>query len=206
MKRLIYIFFAVLLLAGCRSSKPEAIISIDWQRLDSITALIKELRTENVQLEQEKTAIIDTLRRMKLPEEKSVNVIPANQRSFMTTTLAYSTAWVDSIGLLHHTIANKDSADMPYRKETKDKVKDNSSVTNSSVSTTTKVTDQKNKSEKETIPVKVYVERFGGKFFYTSGWVLWIGIVIGSVWFMQTRTQLKPITRIINFITKLFKK
>jgi len=205
MKRIILIACTTFLLTGCRSTKPTVRYT-ETSRYDSLFSLLSCLRMEYSRIESEKTAIIDTLRNMALPVEASANVLPAAQRSELATSLAFSTAWVDSTGLLHHTLANKEKANLPVRKETTERTKEMDKTTSSTATNTTKVTDRKKTAEKTEVPVYVPVERFGGKFFYISGWVLWLGVVVGTIWYMQKQTTLKPITRIINLITKLFKK
>ena len=202
MKRIILITCTTLLLAGCRSAKP-IVIHTETSRYDSLYSLLSDLRTNYSRMESEKTAIIDTLRNMALPVESSANVLPVSvQRSELETSLAKSAAWMDSLGLLHHTLKNKANAKLPSRTETTDRTKETDKATSSTATSTTKVTEGKNSTEKTEVPVYVPVERFGGKFFYLSGWVLWIGFILAAVWYMQTRTKIKPITRIINLITK----
>lgn len=205
MKRITLIACTTLLLLGCRSSKPTVSYT-ETARYDSLFSLLSELRTDYSRMETKTTTIIDTLRNVALPVETSTNVLPMSaQRSELATTLAFSSAWVDSMGQLHHTLANKGKALLPSRKETTERTSDTDKSTSSTATNTTKVTDRKKTAEKTEVPVYVPVERFGGKFFYFSGWVLWIGILVGGLWYMQTRTKLKPITRIKKLIIKIFK-
>lgn len=204
MKKIILITCTTLLLAGCRSSKPTVSYTGEF-RYDSLYSLLSELRTNYSRLESEKRAIIDTLRNMALPVESSANVLPISaQRSELGTSLAESAAWVDTTGLLHHTLMNKARANLPVRTETTERVKEATQATSSTVTGTTKVAERKRTTEKTEVRVLVPVERFGGKFFYVSGWVLWLLLLVGGLWYMQFRTKLKPITRIIKLITKLF--
>lgn len=206
MKQFIGLILTVLLLVSCRSSKPTVSYT-ETSQYDSIYSLLSDLRMNYSRMESEKTAIIDTLRNIALPVESSANVLPVSaQRSELSTSLAESAAWMDSLGLLHHTLKNKENAKLPSRTETTDRTKDTDKATSSTVTGNMKVTEGKHTAEKTEVPVYVPVERFGGKFFYLSGWVLWLGVVISSAWYMQTRTKVKPITWIINLITKLFKK
>lgn len=195
----------MLLLLSCKSSKPTVSYT-EMARYDSLYSLLSELRMNYSRTESKTTAIIDTLRNVVLPIETSTNVLPTSaKRSELTTSLAFSSAWVDSIGQLHHTLINKEKALLPSRKETTSESKDTDKATSSAVTNTTKVTGDKITKEKKTEPVYVPVERFGGKFFYFSGWVLWIGLVVCAIWYLQQKTKLKPITLILNIITKLFK-
>lgn len=206
MKKLILITGTMLLLLSCKSSKPTVSYT-ETARYDSLYSLLSELRTNYSRTETKTTAIIDTLRNVALPIETSTNVLPTSaKRSELATSLAFSSAWIDSVGQLHHTLANKEKALLPSRKETTEHSKDTDKATSSAVTNTTKVTGDKITKEKKTEPVYVPVERFGGKFFYFSGWVLWVGLVVYTVWYLQQKTKLKPITRIINLIIKIFKK
>ena len=98
MKRVFVIIGLILLmaLAGC-SHHTAAPPSVSHHgRQDSIREKIVER--------------IDTIKVMvpvEIPVERIVNVLPDTDTSILETSVAVSTAFIDSLGLLHHTLDNK---------------------------------------------------------------------------------------------------
>lgn len=64
--------------------------------------------------------IVDSLRRIKAPVENSKSY--GLQYSHLSTSLAWSTAEIDSAGRLLHEIANNDSIDAPTRYQWRDRI------------------------------------------------------------------------------------
>ena len=205
MRQIIRCILIALLVASCHTAKPT-VSHTESLRYESLHALLNEWILKYSRMESEKSSIIDTLRNVSLPVESSTNVLPVSaQRSELSTSLAESAAWTDSLGMLHHILHNKTNANLPYRKETSGRVLETDKETSSSAIEVTKVAAEDHIADKTEKTIYVPVERLGGKFFYVSGWVSWIVLVIGSVWYMQAKTKIKPITRIINLVKRIFK-
>lgn len=104
MKYIFLFLFCVLLFVACRSTKKDSIS-------DTYTA--SKTDTQKSKYEILYYALIDSIRRVPAPKEKSES--KGLQRSELETSLARSIAFLDSLGLLHHMIENKDSIDQPTR-------------------------------------------------------------------------------------------
>lgn len=101
MKRAAYILlaFALLCLAtGCRTIRTHSSTDINAVSNDTY---------DHRHGEQLISELVDSLIRVKAPQEKSAN--RGVQHSELDTSLASSTAGIDSTGMLYHTIENKDS-------------------------------------------------------------------------------------------------
>ncbi|MFA6729076.1 MAG: hypothetical protein WCS17_12810 [Prevotella sp.] len=202
MKGVVYVFVMALLVTACRSSQ----CSVDQMRVaryDSIMNVLKEVREQNRLIEIEKKQVVDSMRRIKLPAENSKNVLPAQQYSQLYTSLAESAAWVDSIGLLHHHLQNKDSAALPARHEVSEKILISDIKTQETDKKELNVSSSDISKEVIKVPVRVPVERFLGRFFYLSGWMFWLAGLIICIWYMQIKTPLKPISIFLKWIKKL---
>ncbi len=203
MKHLMSLFIALLLLTGCRSNRSME-HTFD-RRYDSLAALLTEKTTILKSMELRQQIIVDSMRKIALPQERSQNVLPASgQRSELETSFARSSAWIDTAGLLHHVIANKDSARVLQRSVTLNHERKDKEATTSAMSVTTRVNDKTDTKEKEYVTVSK--NRFADTFFYYSGWVFWVGITVAVIYYLQTHTALKPITRIISLFRKIIKK
>jgi len=167
--------------------------------------MLKEARNSHQRTIKEKTFIIDSMSRVSLPQEASANVLPAEQQSHLYTSLAVSDAWIDSIGNLRHTLSNKDSAILPVRKEITERAEESKEVNDTVINDQTKVNRAKDTTEVKEKIVEVAVERFCGKFFYYSGWLMWLVLIAGTVIYLEKQTKIKPITFILRLITKIIK-
>ena len=207
MKHLLYLLISLFLLTACRSNR--SVERTSNSRYDSLVARLSEKATLQSSKELRQQTIIDSLRIVALPPERSQNVVPVYiQRSDVETSFARSSAWVDSLGLLHHVIMNKDSARMPQRSVTSNHERTDKVAITATRSLTSRVTAVANtkEKEKEKEPVVVQKDRFAGTFFYYSGWVFWVGITVFVIYYLQTSTVIKPITRIINLLRIIIKK
>lgn len=104
MKYILLFLSCVFLFAACRSTKKDSIS-------DTYTA--SKTDTQKSKYESLYYALIDSIRRIPAPKEKSES--KGLQWSELETSLARSLAFIDSLGLLHHMIENKDSIDQPTR-------------------------------------------------------------------------------------------
>jgi uncharacterized protein YceK len=84
-KRILIAFTALLLLSGCRV-KQNTISSNTSQRNDSTVTII----------------VKDTVVKWKT----QLQLIKTNQKSKLSTDFSFSDAWIDSVGLLNHSIQN----------------------------------------------------------------------------------------------------
>lgn len=204
MKKMIYLLMVLLTLTSCASKRGmERSLNAYY---DSLLSIISREVSHAKSVEISQQTIIDTLRKVNLPMERSQNVLPVPiKRSNLETSLATSSAWVDSLGFLHHVLENKDSALIPQRKETLNHEKSETEATKTTTSNTTKVKGDVKTTEKEYVPVYVPKDRLAGKFFYYSGWIAWIVIFIALIYYLQKRTSIKPISRIVSMIRKIIK-
>ncbi len=202
MKHLLYLLISLFLLTACRSNRSMERTSNS--RYDSLVARLSEKATLQNSNELRQQTIIDSLRKTILPQERSQNILPMSvKRSDLETSFARSSAWVDSLGLLHHVLMNKDSARVLQRTVTQNHERSDNKATTSVSSATTNVTGKTDFKEKKTEVVQK--KRFAGAFFYYSGWVFWVGITVFVIYYLQTSTTLKPITRIINLLRIIIK-
>lgn len=86
----------LLALAGCsrHTAAPPSVLHHDQQDSIRETVVVR----------------IDTIKVMvpvEIPVERIVNVLPDTDTSTLETSVAVSTAFIDSLGLLHHTLDNK---------------------------------------------------------------------------------------------------
>lgn len=202
MKLLVYLFMFLFLLTACRSNR--IVERSSDKRYDSLLMILTEKATVLKNTEYRQQIIIDSLRNVALPRERSQNVLPTDQRSELETSFARSFAWTDSLGLLHHVIENKDSARVPQRTVTLNHERSDKEATTSALSVATKVNDKTEIKEIESVATQK--ERFAGKFFYYSGWVFWVGVVVSVIYYLQTHTALRPITRLISLFRNIIKK
>lgn len=93
MKRVSFIVIGLFILTGCGVFRchPEQVI----------------VRDSTIIAYKDSTIIRDSLVYVTIPQENSSNTLPSTQKSYLSTSLAESTAWIDSIGLLNHTLNNK---------------------------------------------------------------------------------------------------
>lgn len=200
MKKVIYITLLVgCALAGCRTNRITD--TMDRYRYDSLVNVITTNEANYYRLQRDKQVIIDSLRWAKLLTEKSKNRLPVSQKSTLKTSLAYSEAWIDSLGLLNHCLANNDSALLPMRMISNTSQIESKDVVNRNKSSKEKV--KSDKSSAKTVYVKD--DRFMSGFFYKSGVVAWIVSIIYILWYIQYRTNLQPFTRFFKLIRNLIK-
>ena len=205
MKKIIYILLLGACVAGCATSKVNKSMRSLQERYDSLVyAYITQYKSIEANKEKE-TIVIDTVYRSKLPVENSANVLPVQQRSDLQTSLARSAAWVDSVGMLHHSLTNLDSANLPSRKETRKEsnTRKEENITDSTSGLKVVAKSDEKQLEKETI--YVHTDRLAEGFFYLSGWLLWVGVIVAVVIWLQRKTSVKPVTWIINVVRKLLK-
>ena len=62
---------------------------------------------------KDSTIIRDSVVYVKIPKEEIINVVLPNQKSTLSTSLAESTAFTDSLGFLHHSLKNKSNEKIP---------------------------------------------------------------------------------------------
>lgn len=62
---------------------------------------------------KDSTVIKDSIVYVPVPVENVVNVTMPNQTSYLTTSLAESTAYTDSLGFLHHNLKNRSNEKIP---------------------------------------------------------------------------------------------
>lgn len=199
MKNVIYVIMlcvSTCAMVGCRSS----IDTIDRYRYDSLAQIVTSIQKEHYESMQEKQVIIDSLRMAKLPVERSISKMPSAQRSSLETSLARSEAWVDTAGILNHSIENKDSAKLPIRKEVNSTQSKSESFSNKETSTDSSVSKIHSSLKKEFIKDK----RFMIDFFYYSGVLGWL-LVIGYVLYLLLFTRIKPFNRLFKLIKNLIK-
>ncbi len=205
MKRIIYILLLGFLVASCATNKVNKSVRSLQERYDSLVfAYMMQSKTIEANSEK-KTVVIDTVHRSKLPVENSANVLPVQQRSDLKTSLARSAAWVDSVGMLHHSLANLDSANLPARKELVRESNNRKAETITDSKSGTNVSDKSDNKQLTTETIYVHTDRFAEGFFYWCGWLLWVGVIVAAVIWLQRSTSVKPITWIWNIISKLLK-
>ncbi|NDV96447.1 hypothetical protein D0T84_16220 [Dysgonomonas sp. 521] len=101
----VYLFlFCFLALIACKSTKKNTI---------SDTYIASNTDTQKSKYESLYYSLIDSIRNIPAPKEKSES--KGLQHSELETSLARSIAFLDSLGLLHHMIENKDSIPQPVR-------------------------------------------------------------------------------------------
>lgn len=152
-------------------------------------------------------SVIDTLKEVNLPVEKSEAKIPKIQRSDLETSLAKSSAWIDSSGLLNHRLENKETAKLNQRISQSDRATiraDSVQKLRAVIITKDSLLQLKNKES----PAKpIHKERLLEGLFYKSGVFAWFAILVVVLWWMQVKTKVKPLTWIYSLIKKLiFKK
>ncbi len=205
MKKIIYILLLGACVAGCATSKVNKSMRSLQERYDSLVyAYITQYKSIEANKEKE-TIVIDTVYRSKLPVENSANVLPVQQRSDLQTSLARSAAWVDSVGMLHHSLTNLDSANLPSRKESvrESNTREEETITDSKSGTNISAKSDNKQLTTETI--YIHTDRFAEGFFYWCGWLLWVGVIVAAIVWLQRSTSVKPITWIWNIISKLLK-
>ena len=101
----ILLFFSIFLMSACRSSMNVEYVYIPVK--DS--TYVKEIVVE-------KTVVVKDTFRYEIPKQKDSNV--SSEHSFLENDFSYSSAFIDSLGLLHHDLETKDEfIDIPYDKE-----------------------------------------------------------------------------------------
>ncbi|WP_455592934.1 hypothetical protein [Bacteroides sp.] len=165
-KGLIAILCAVMCLCGCSTKR------VSTQQTD-YTKLVSELREMTARYEKEMRVYRDSLLMVKGLVEKSSNV--ADSASHLETSYAVSDAAIRG-GRLHHSIENRDS--VPGRVQyVYVSVEKRDTMWREKIDTCY----IERKKETQTIKEK---KRFGDVFFYISGWVAWIAVVVGAgIWF-----------------------
>lgn len=203
MKKVIYIILLVgCALAGCRTTRMTDTM-IDRYRYDSLVNVMTTIEARYYKLQSERQVIIDSLRMSKLPTEFSVNRLPLSQRSVLNTSLAHSEAWIDSMGLLNHNIANNDSALLPVRMVSNVSQIETKDVVNTQQSRQSKVAEKSDKSTSKIVVVTDH--RLMSDFLYKSGVVAWIAGIIYILYFLQFKTKLQPFSRLLKLIKNLIK-
>lgn len=203
MKKVIYITLLCIIvcaMAGCRTAKVD---TIERYRYDSLANVMTTTQAYYNNSLRERQVIIDSLRMAKLPTEKSVNKLPLSQRSVLNTSLAHSEAWIDSMGLLNHNIANNDSALLPVRMVSNVSQIETKDVVNTQQSRQSKVAEKSDKSTSKIVVVTDH--RFMSDFLYKSGVVAWIAGIIYILYFLQFKTKLQPFSRLLKLIKNLIK-
>lgn len=165
MKKILF-FALIVMLLGC-STKREATIQTDYSKI------ISELREFTARTEKRLEIYRDSLGIMKGLVEKSTNI--TDSTSHLETSYAKSDALFKA-GRLYHSLENKDSIPViiKYINIISEKY---DTVFIERVDTIYK--------DKEVIKETVIEKkRFWGGFFYTSGWLAWLMVVVGSgIWF-----------------------
>lgn len=203
MKKVIYIILLVgCALAGCRTTRMTDTM-IDRYRYDSLVNVMTTIEARYYKLQSDKQVIIDSLRMAALPTEKSANRLPSSQRSVLNTSLAHSEAWIDSMGLLNHRIANNDSALLPVRTVSNVTQTVTKDVVNTQQSRHSKVAEKSDKSTSKIVVVTDH--RLMSDFFYSSGVAAWIAGIIYIMYYVQFRTKLQPFSRLFKLIKNLIK-
>jgi len=101
MRRIISLIPVLLLLVACRSIRPTA------------TDSTRNTDTTMVVIVDSVVSRIDTVY-YQLPTEQSTAVLPATPHpSHLETAVAKSDAWIDSLGMLHHTLYNNIERPLP---------------------------------------------------------------------------------------------
>lgn len=98
------ILLVAVVLAGCCVTKPKPgpdTISVR----DSVVVHVKD--SVNI---VDCVVVRDSVVYVELPKEQSQNVLPKEMSSHLETSLAVSDAFVDTLGLLHHSLENKDES------------------------------------------------------------------------------------------------
>jgi|WetSurMetagenome_2_1015567.scaffolds.fasta_scaffold50609_4 PBP1b-binding outer membrane lipoprotein LpoB len=183
----------VIFLAGCSRKTYTEKISDSHDT----TAIAKDYISRSY-VEKVKETTIDSMLKIKLPVEESHAVTAkTHQISHLETSLAKSNAFIDSSGYLHHDLFNKDSAKVM-------------SKFGNSTQTITKH-DTINHTDTLRIGAKtkyfkvttVQKHKFLENFFYFSGLILYIGIIILIVYECCSKGYLSTFEQ---FLKKIFKK
>lgn len=151
--------------------------------------------------------VIDTLKEVNLPVEKSEAKIPKIQRSELETSLAKSSAWIDSSGLLNHRLENKKTAKLNQRISQSDRATiraDSVQILRAIIITK----DSLLKAQEKVKPIQPEKpkDRLLEGFFYKSGVFAWFALLVVVLWWMQATTKVKPLTWIYSLIKKLIFK
>lgn len=111
MKKLLLMMGILLVfLVGCNRRISESEVTTK----DSVTVV--QHQDNHVYIEKIRQQVIDSMQKIKLPVEHSILIIPIKkQRSHLYTSLSVSDAYVDSLGMLHHSLYNKDTASLPVK-------------------------------------------------------------------------------------------
>lgn len=195
MKRIGYIYAVALLFAlyGCRSLKTDRNY-ISVSRYDSLFFKMENKMKETNTSYVSRHIIVDTLRLIKLPVEQSESI--GKRQSRVETSLAISEAYIDSSGVLHHSIRNKDTALLPQRNVTTEVTSDTSKVIKNDSEIIDKTKSQNATKEIKTKTIKSYIN---------MKLLVLIGILL-AVGYLEMSTPFKPISIIRNLFNKLKRK
>lgn len=164
--RIFMIFCCLMVLYSCSSHRTNT-EHTDYSRL------VSGLRETASGYERQVRAYRDSIVMMKGLMEKSVNVV--DSVSHLETSYARSEAAVRD-GKLHHSIENKDSVPARVRFIFV-RVEKRDTLRVEKADTVYREKSAKTRTVKENKPMF-------GTFFYTSGWIAWILVIVGSgIWF-----------------------
>lgn len=165
MKKLLLLIGILLVLIGCGRRISESVVSTK----DSVAVI--QHQDNHVYVEKIKQQVIDSMQKIKLPVEHSTSVAPVKtQRSHLYTSLAISDAYVDSVGMLHHSLYNKDTALLPVKQ-----MINNTTIAKRDSTSHQSSVDNHQKTVDKTVIVK---QKWMENFFYYSGMILYILIII----------------------------
>ena len=154
-----------MILVGCSRHVSESVVSTK----DSVAVI--QHQDNHVYIEKIRQHVIDSLQKIKLPVEHSTSISPIKvQRSHLYTSLSISDAYVDSLGMLHHSLYNKDAALLPV----KQMINNTTIAKMDSTSHQSSVNNQQKTIDKTVIVKQKWLENF----FYYSGMILYILIIV----------------------------
>ena len=214
MKKLLTLFLILissLVLSSCRTKATTSYQSlIDSTFIESMYSNIEKNYVLKTYVEKVRESVIDSMRRVALPVEQSTAVVPTTHHSYLSTSLAKSEVWIDSIGYLNHTLINKDSASLPYRTiTTKTEIqKQDSSYTDKYKEAFYK--GVKYKQSTTNVSTTSSNKKFLENFFYYSGLFAYVLIIIYTVFKLRSNGILASVfsalKKVFTGIISIFKK
>lgn len=167
MKKILIFCLLSVFLFSC-SAKRKSVVLTDYSKLAS------ELRELRARSEKRTEIYKDSLALIKGLLERSGNV--TDSISHLETSYAKSDASFHG-GKLYHSLENKDSIPVNIRY-----IRIETEVHDTLWMERTDTIYREREKTEETVVEK---RRFGGSFFYASGWLAWIAVIIagGGIWF-----------------------